>query len=454
MKKETPSNKIIVVLNQAIDRHNTKILEASYMKRTQNEKILQIKSETLVVGIDIGKETHYARAFDFRGIELAKILRFSNTKQGYDILDQWMQAIMKQYGKTEAFIGFEPTGHYWFTLGDHLQNEGHRLGIVNPFHVKCTRELDDNSQTKSDRKDPKTIAMLVKDGRFREVYIPKEVYQELREAVGERGRLMEQLIAISNQIIRWLDIRFPEFNGVFKDWAGKAALSVLKNLPTPEKLIQAGTDGIMEIWCKELKKPSLKKALRLIYVANISIGRTHGADAAEVTLKNLLSQYEMIKMQLQLQDILLQELLLKVPNAGKLVEIKGVGMVTAAIIVSEIGDINRFSDPRQILKMAGLSLRENSSGKHKGKTTISKRGRRLLREGLFRCVISILASNAEFRDIHRRNLTRDKNPLTKMQSVIALCGKLIRVFYAILTKGIGYDPAKLTNDINYARLAA
>ena len=107
------------------------------MKRTQNEKILQIKSETLVVGIDVGKDTHYARAFDFRGMELAKLLRFSNSGQGYEKLEDWMQAIMREYAKTEAIVGFEPTGHYWFTLGDHLRRKGHRLGIVNPFHVKC-----------------------------------------------------------------------------------------------------------------------------------------------------------------------------------------------------------------------------------------------------------------------------------------------------------------------------
>lgn len=122
------------------------------MKRTQNEKILQIKFETLVVGIDIGKDTHYARAFDCRGIELSKLLRFSNTNQGYKALEDWMQEIMKEKGKTEAIVGFEPTGHYWFTLGDHLQRKGHRLAIVNPFHVKCTRELDDNSQTKNDKR--------------------------------------------------------------------------------------------------------------------------------------------------------------------------------------------------------------------------------------------------------------------------------------------------------------
>jgi len=108
------------------------------MKSTQNEKILQIKNETMVVGIDIGKETHYARAFDNRGIELAKLLRFSNTSQGYEALDTWMQNIMQQREKTEVIVGFEPTGHYWFTLGDYLKSKGYALGIVNPFHVKCT----------------------------------------------------------------------------------------------------------------------------------------------------------------------------------------------------------------------------------------------------------------------------------------------------------------------------
>ena len=131
------------------------------MKSTQNEKIMQIKDETLVVGIDIGKETHYARAFDARGIEQAKLLRLSNDAHGYNSLETWMQEIMQQKGKTEAIVGFEPTGHYWFTLGDHLKGKGHKLAIVNPFHVKCTKELDDNSPTKNDRKDPISIAMLV-----------------------------------------------------------------------------------------------------------------------------------------------------------------------------------------------------------------------------------------------------------------------------------------------------
>jgi len=199
--------------------------------------------------------------------------------------------------KTETIVGFEPTGHYWFTLGDYLQSKGYQLGIVNPFHVKCTRELDDNSPTKNDRKDPKTIAVLVKDGRFRDVYIPEDMYQELREAVLERERLQDQIIALSNQVIRWLDIRFPEFSNVFKDWTGKTAQATLRAFPTPARIISAGAEDILKTWQVDLQRASLKKAEKLVRAAAISIGRTAGIEAAEIALENLLMQYEMITEQ-------------------------------------------------------------------------------------------------------------------------------------------------------------
>lgn len=77
-----------------------------------------------------------------------------------------------------------------------------------------------------------------------------------------------------------------------------------------------------------------------------------------------------------------------------------------------------------------------------------------IREGLFRAIITMLATNQEFRAIHRRNLTRENNPLTKMESVIALCGKLIRVIFAILTKGNDYDAKKMMDDMNRSMKAA
>jgi len=418
------------------------------MKRTQNEKILQIKNETLVVGIDIGKETHYARSFDYRGIELSKLLKFSNTAEGFEHLDQWMKAICKQQGKAEVITGFEPTGHYWFTLGDHLKHQGHKLAIVNPFHVKRTKELDDNSPTKNDRKDPKTIAMLVKDGRYREVYIPEDIYQELREAVAERERLQKQLTIIHNRVVRWLDIRFPEFTDVFKQWTGKTALLTLRMFPTPAKVLETGIEKIMTTWRTEVKRSvGIKRAQALVKAATNSIGRTNGHIASETSLQNLLAEYDLYHAQHERLEQLMSELLLQVPNAIKLLDIKGVGLVTAATFIGETGDIHRFEDPRQIQKLAGFNLVENSSGKHRGKTTISHRGRKRLRHGLFMAMIAILCRNPEFRELHNNNITREKNPLNKMQSIVALCGKLIRVFYAILSKGVDYDPEKMMGDI-------
>ncbi len=416
------------------------------MKRTQNEKILQIKNETLVVGIDIAKKIHFARAFDNRGIELGRLLKFENSAQGFETFDAWLQEIMQKHEMVEAIVGFEPTGHYWFNLGDHLIAFGHKLAIVNPFHVKCARELDDNSPSKSDRKDPKTIAMLVKDGRYRDVYIPVGVYQDLREFVCERERLQERRSALKNQIVRWLDIYFPEFITVFKDWSKQAAWLTLRRFSTPQKVVEAGAQEILLTWRRDMKKPSLKRAELLCLVADQSIGRKEGTRASISNLQFLMTEYELITMRLETLKEQMAECLVQIPNASHLLAIKGMGLVAAAVIVGEIGDISRFTDPRQLIKYAGLNLRENSSGMHKGKTTISKRGRRRLRHGLFQAMIPILATNEEFRALHKDKTTRSENPLSKMQSLIALCGKLLRVIFALLTKGIAYDPNKLVID--------
>ena len=144
---------------------------------------------------------------------------------------------------------------------------------------------------------------------------------------------------------------------------------------------------------------------------------------------------------------LVERLTKEIPGFEKLLEIKGIGLVTAAGFIAEIGDIKRFSHPKQIQKLAGLSLKENSSGKHKGKTTICKRGRKRLRYYLTFGMMPLLSKNEEFRALHEYYTSRKENPLKKMQSLVALSNKLIRIFYAILTKNVAYDPQKMMSDI-------
>lgn len=142
----------------------------------------------------------------------------------------------------------------------------------------------------------------------------------------------------------------------------------------------------------------------------------------------------------------------QIPEVAELLKIKGMGLATVAGIFAEVGDIRRFESPRQLQKLAGLAIKENSSGKHKGQTEISRRGRSRLRAILFRAAIPLVRSNPEFRKLHHYYTTRQENPLKKKQSIIAMCCKLLHVFYVIATKGCVYDGEKMFADIRKNQL--
>ena len=129
------------------------------MNYTQNEKINQVTDTTMVVGIDIGSQMHYARAFDNRGRELTKrVFSFKNDLEGFNSFYLLTETLRRGNDKADVMIGCESTGHYWFAFAKYVQNHQMKLVMVNPFSVKKIKELDDNSPKKTDSKDPKTIA--------------------------------------------------------------------------------------------------------------------------------------------------------------------------------------------------------------------------------------------------------------------------------------------------------
>lgn len=107
--------------------------------------------------------------------------------------------------------------------------------------------------------------------------------------------------------------------------------------------------------------------------------------------------------------------------------------------MAEVGDLSSYEHEQQIIRLAGLNLKENSTGKKKGKSTITKRGRSRLRALLFRAVMPMVASNPEFKALHCYLTTRNQNPLKKKQSIVALYGKLIRVLHTLGTKQKVYN---------------
>ena len=419
------------------------------MNSTQNKKLEQVKTTTLIVGIDIGSEFHYARAFDWRGYEYSKAaLRFENNEHGFTELLMWIQTIREQEGKDEVLAGMEPTGHYWFSLGDFLKDNGIKTVLVNPYHVSRSKELDDNSQTKNDRKDPKVIAQLVKDGRYTEPYIPEGIYADLRTASNTRFQLESSLTRTKNRLARWFAIYFPEYSKVYGKNDAVSGMMILKAAPLPEDIIELGVQGINQIWRDaKLRAVGITRATSLVEAAKRSVGIRNGKESARLSFRILIEDYEQETRQLDEVMDLINRLMEQIPEAKKLLEIKGVGEKTVSGFLAEVGDLRRFKDPKQLQKYAGLALVENSSGKHKGQTTISRRGRKRLRYLLFEASMSLVSQNPEFKEIHQYYTTRTNNPLKKMQSLTVIGCKLMRLFYTLLTKDVSYNAEKMRMDI-------
>ena len=419
------------------------------MNCTQNKKIEQVKETTMIVGIDVGSEKHYFRAFNWRGIELTrKPVAFSNSMEGFNSFYNTIVELMQKSELEEALVGIEPTGHYWFDLGQFMGEKDIKFVMVNPHHVHKTKELDDNSPSKNDRKDPRVIAGLVRDGRYFYSYMPTGAYAELRNASNRRFVLVEEQTRAKNRLQKWIAVYFPEYKGIYTHIDAKGGMLVLKKAPTPEEIVRLGVEGIIKIWKDaKLRGNGHKKAMLILAAAMRSIGLKAGLTEARMEIQDLIEDYELQTKRLERVNDLIKGLCQQVRYADKLLEIKGIGITTVAGFIAEVGDITRFDSTKELQKLAGLAITENSSGKHKGQTEISRRGRAHLRAILFRAVMPLVARNEECQKLHHYLTTRAENPLKKMQSIIAICCKLLRVFYAVATKGCAYSAEKMLADI-------
>jgi len=243
------------------------------MKKNRTEKLEAITPSTLISGMDIAKQVHWARFVDFRGIELSKAIGFENNKTGFETIVANIKRQCKEKRMDSAIIGMEPTGPYWKALAWYLQKKGIRVVMVNPYHTKRSKELDDNSQTKNDKKDALVISLLVKDGRYFNPYLPEGIYAELRELTNSRNSIMKMINSVKNQVTGTMDQYFPEYTRVFKKpLEGKASLRILKSCPFPAFILELGVDGVLSETKKAVKKAvGRKKIERLVETARISI---------------------------------------------------------------------------------------------------------------------------------------------------------------------------------------
>ena len=416
------------------------------MKNRTNQRLEEITVGTLVVGVDVAKSLQWARFVDYRGVEIGKALSFTNNRQGFENIvariEKECNNKLLRHPIDNVVIGMEPTGHYWKALANYLMNKDYRVVGVNPYHTKKSKELDDNSPTKSDKKDAITIARLVKDGRFFDPYLPKEEYGELRGLTNARVSVMKRQSAVKNTITAILDEYFPEIWTVFKNpLNGKASRQILRSCPFPVLILALGENGVLAEIKKAVKKTvGMKKARELTAAAKDSVGVQYGLTAANMRLSCLLDELELSERQLCEIEQMMEAELLKTGYAVQMLQIKGIGVVTAASFLGEVGDPLRFQNPRQIARYAGYNLVEDSSGKNKSGTCISKRGRKQLRSILYQMAFTMISQNAEMKALYRHLTTRKNNPLKKKQALVVVSKKIITVIYSLLKKKADYKP--------------
>jgi len=415
-----------------------------------NNNLKQLTKKSLIIGVDISKAFHVARAVDYRGMELARTFSFTSNSKGFRDFHDFIRKISTAYDKADVIVGLEPTGPYGDTFIQFLSSKDIRVVLVLGSTVSKAKELDDNTPSKNDYKDALLIAGLVRDGRFLTHREFSPLVHELKEAMGYSYQLTKNSTRIKCQIDNWLCKYFPEFSFVFKDWTKKTAYATLSVFPMPKMIIGRTEESIVKTWREQgvIKGVGLKKAHMLKFYAKRSTGLKYAQEAAEMHIRALIDQYEQTLIQQEEVWLLIENIVKDVPLYETICQIPGMGKKAACGIVAEIGDITVFSHPRQLIRLAGLSLKESSSGGRRGTSEITRRGRPLLRHYLYIAVLGIIKTKDNpFWDMHQYHTKYKQFPLRPMQSVVALMCKLLRIIYGMSKSGKPYDPALVTAGI-------
>jgi len=405
------------------------------MRGLRAKRVKTVKEGTLIATVDIGLTTNtgYCTTLDGRD---TKPFRFDNTKEGFEKFWGMTMANKNRLGCDEILVGYESTGPYAEPLVHYLSHKRVKIVQVNPMHTKKMKEVNDNSPLKTDDKDPRVIADIIRLGHALTIIVPEGDAAYLRRLNNARERHVGERTALLNQLQQLVFLIFPEFKTVLKDMKGKTAQHILKRYTTPERIGNA----CKEVLGEEMRKRSMGKfgiqeAESLIGLARETIGIKEGLDGIFIDIRHILMQLEAEGRFISEIEAEMGATLERIPFSGRLLSIKGLGIVSVAGLIGEVGDFSKFSTQSEIMKLAGLDLYEISSGKRKGQRRISKRGRGLLRKILFYAAIQMIRKNGILYDYYARLTGRG---MERMRALIAVSRKLLRIIHAIVRDNSDY----------------
>lgn len=399
------------------------------MRGIKGKRVWTVKEGMLIATVDIGMacNTGYCTTVDGRDI---KPFKFENSREGFEKFWHMIVASKKRFGCNDVMVGYESTGPYAEPLAHYLREKPVTMVQVNPLHTKRIKEVNDNSPLKTDNKDPRVIADVLRLGHALSVVVPEGDAAYLRRLNNARERHVGERTALLNQIQQLVFLIFPEFKKVFYDIKIKTAQHILKRYTTPGTIAGLTKDALGE----EMRKQSMGKyraeeAERLIDLARTTVGIKEGVAGIVVDMRHILMQLEALNDFVRELETEMAKTLERIPSSARILSIKGLGIVTVAGLIGEVGDFSKFKTQSEIMKLAGLDLYEISSGKRKGQRKISKRGRSLLRKILFNAAVGIVRKNGIMCGYYASLIARG---MVRTSALIVVAKKLLRIIHAML----------------------
>lgn len=397
----------------------------------------RIKSTTLVVGMDIGCEFNAMGLMDKEGKVLGRYPKIYNSRKGFSYFTKAIEDTKRKNRLTDVLIGMEPTGHYWRKIAYFAKDKGYDVKFIRTTALKHQRELDESSSSKCDMKDALTIANITREGKYIDTVIEDGLLRQLRTLSKVRERIQKYNTGSKHALKAVLDDYFPELKEIFWSMKAKGLWAILENCPFPQDVLRLSPLNLADIIANasRRKDEATKKALKVYQAARESIGLKQIGIADSCRVKMYLEEVKRSENQLKEIGLEMKKLLRGSPYARYILSIPGIGALSAAVFLGELGDPAYFRNPKQIIKYSGYDPQESDSGQRIGRKIISKKGRWLLRKYIYFMSMRVIHRSPYFKGYYDKKLqtkNRFGQTLRKKEALCAVAIKLIKVIFALL----------------------
>ncbi len=379
----------------------------------------------------IAKTNHYASIVDYStGEVIENPFLVTNNKQGFDLLF----SKIKNFNKDKVLIGLESTAHYGNNLIFYFHEKQFNLGIINPIQTATLRKTRIR-KVKNDKVDSMLICEALSLGYYNLLSDYDIQLLEIKSLCRFHKDLKDKASEAKIQLKTYVDQLFPELNTFFKNNLDiKTAHELLKLYQSPQDISNVNLSKLSNLLIKNSRgKYDKSRAIELKNLASNSVGINNYA--LSIQIKMTIELIELLESQIKDIEKQVSDFIKKSDNV--IISIPGIGVMTAAIIISEIGDINRFNNPGQVLAFAGLDPSVKQSGTFNASSTrMSKRGSSLLRYALILAANNVQLNTKTFNDYYNTKRLQGK---LHYNALGHCAGKLVRTIFYMLKHNVNFN---------------